>query len=195
MQMTRNPSIPRSPQTLASQAELAREVQRKTEAATASLKRGPSAKYNDTNASSISLSRKRITPHQISTPHLVSASTSMDTIPLRSPSVASGNIQPQKPTKLGQRLRRWGTLRGKSTMPTGEEITPFPLDAQSALTPPPTQTVHYISNANIPKPPASASLTEPGMSKAPLPAVSHSLAQQAPPATRTPARWQPHNFL
>jgi len=86
-------------------------------------------------------------------------------------------------------------LHGKSTMPTGEEIKRFPLDTQSALTPPPTQTVHYISNANIPKPPASASLTEPGMSKAPLPAVSHSLAQQAPPATRTPARWQPHNFL
>lgn len=175
MQMTRNPSILRSPRAFVNQTELAREVQRKTEAATASLKRGPSAKYSDTNASSISLSRKRITPHQISTPQLVSASTSMDTIPLRSP---SGNTQPQKPTKLGQRIRRWGTLRAKPTMPTGEEITPFPLDAQSAGTPPPSQTIHYASsNVNIHQPPASASLAELGMHKAPLP---------SPPATAGP---------
>jgi serine/arginine repetitive matrix protein 2 len=101
----------------------------------------------------------------------------MGTIPLCLPSVTSGNIQSQKPTKLGQHLRRWGTLCGKSTMPTGEEIKWFPLDMQSVLTPPPTQTVHYTSNVNIPKPPASASLTESGMFKAPLP---------SPPATADP---------
>jgi len=174
--MTRNPSILRNPQVLVSQTELAREVQRKTEAATASLKRGPSAKYYDTNASSISLARKRITPHQISTPHLVSASTSMDTIPLRSPSVASGNILPQKPAKLGQRIRRWGTLRAKPTMPTGEEITPFPLDAQPQS--PPAQSARYnSSNVNIPQAPASASLIVSGKPKDPLP---------SPPATAGP---------
>ena len=176
MQMTRNTSILRSPKALVNQTELAREVQRKTEAATASLKRGPSAKYNDTNASAISLSRKRITPHQISTPHLVSASTSMDTIPLRSPSVASSNIQPQKSAKLGQRIRRWGTLRTKP-MPTGEEITPFPLDAQSAYSSTAAQTARYTaSNVSIPRPPASAGFPE-SRSMAPLP---------SPPATAGP---------
>jgi serine/arginine repetitive matrix protein 2 len=178
MQMTRNTSILRSPNALVNQTELAREVQRKTEAATASLKRGPSAKYYDTNASAISLSRKRITPHQISTPHLVSASTSMDTIPLRSPSVASSNIQPQKSAKLGQRIRRWGTLRTKPTMPTGEEITPFPLDAQSAYSSTAAQTARYTaSNVSIPRPPASAGFAESSRPMAPLP---------SPPATAGP---------
>lgn len=177
VEVTRNNSILRSPQALVNQTELAREVQRKTEAATASLKRAPSAKYYDTNASSISLSRKRITPHQISSPHLVSASTSMDTIPLRPPSDVTSGVQLQKPAKLGERIRRWGTLRGKSSMPTGEEITPFPLDAQPARSPL-TQTARYTSsNVNISQPPASASLTESGRPKAPVP---------SPPATAGP---------
>lgn len=180
-QINRNPSVLRSPQALVNQTELAREVQRKTEAATASLKRGPSAKYHDANASStsVSFSRKRITPHQISSPHLVSASNSMDTIPLRSPSVASGNMQQQqKPGKLGQRLRKWGTLRSKPSTPNGEEITPFPLDVQPARTPPAVQTARFnASNVNIPEPPATASLTESGRSKLPLP---------SPPATAGP---------
>jgi serine/arginine repetitive matrix protein 2 len=157
------------------QTELAREVQRKTEAATASLKRGPSAKYHDANISSISLARKRITPHQISTPHLVSASTSMDTIPLHSPSVTSSNALPQKSAKFGQRIRRWGTLRSKPTMPTGEEITPFPLDAQPQS--PLAQSAGVTSDVNIPQAPASASLAEFGKPKDPLP---------SPPATAGP---------
>lgn len=178
--LSRNLTILKSPRTPVDQTELAREVQRKTEAATASLKRGPSTKYLDTNASttSISLTRKRIAPHQISAPHLVSASTSVDTIPLRSPSVASGNPTQQKTGKLGQRLRKWGTLRAKPTVPNGDEITPFPLDAQSARSPPSVQHAHYnTSNINIPEAPATASFTEPGRSKVPLP---------SPPATTGP---------
>lgn len=180
MQLSRNPSILRSPQGIVNQTELAREVQRKTEAATASLKRGPSTKYHDANASStsISLIRKRIAPHQISAPHLVSASTSVDTIPLRSPSSASGNAPQQKPGKLGQRIKRWGTLRAKATVPNGDEITPFPLDARSARSSPPVQHApHNTSNVNITEGPTSASLTEPVRAKAPAP---------SPPATSSP---------
>lgn len=180
MSLSRNPSILRSPRTPVDQSELAREVQRKTEAATASLKRGASTKYHDTNASttSISLARKRIAPHQISAPHLVSASTSVDTIPLRSPSVSSGNTSQQKTGKLGQRLRKWGTLRAKPTIPNGDEITPFPLGAQSARSPPSVQHARYnTSNINIPEAPAPASLTESGRSRMPVP---------SPPATAGP---------
>lgn len=183
VQIVRNASILRSPQALVNQTELAREVQRKTEAATASLKRGASAKYHTTNASSTSISfpRKRIAPHQISSPHLVSASTSMDTIPLRSPSVTSGNLQSQQPrgAKLGQRLRKWGTLRGKPNTPNGDEITPFPLDAQSPTTPH-AQTIRYdSSNTNLLEPPATAGLMDSGRPKIPIPIPS-------PPATAGP---------
>ena len=165
----------------ANQTELAREVQRKTEAATASLKRGASAKYHTTNASSTSISfpRKRIAPHQISSPHLVSASTSMDTIPLRSPSVTSGNIQSQQTrgAKLGQRLRKWGTLRGKPSTPNGVEITPFPLDAQSSTTPHAQTIRHDSSNTNSLEPPATAGLIDSRRSKMLVP---------SPPATAGP---------
>ena len=177
--IVRNASILGSSQ--ANQTELAREVQRKTEAATASLKRGASAKYHATNASSTSISfpRKRIAPHQISSPHLVSASTSMDTIPLRSPSVTSGNIQSQQTRggKLGQRLRKWGTLRGKPSTPNGVEITPFPLDAQSSTTPQAQTIRHDSSNTNSLEPPATAGLIDSGKSKMLVP---------SPPATAGP---------
>lgn len=171
VQVVRNASILRSPQV--DQTELAREVQRKTEAATASLKRGASAKYHTTNASSTSISfpRKRIAPHQISSPHLVSASTSMDTIPLRSPSVASGNMQSQQTrgAKLGQRLRKWGTLRGKPSTPNGVEITPFPFDAQSPTTPHAQTVRHDSSNTNSLGSPATAGLIDSGRMPVPSP--------------------------
>ncbi|KAF7968557.1 hypothetical protein HWV62_30089 [Athelia sp. TMB] len=179
IQLSRNASILRSPRDIAD-SELVLEVQRKTEAATASLKRGPSVKYHD-NGSSLSIARKRIAPHQISSPHLVSASTSLDTIPVRSPSVSSNNAP--KTGKLGSRLRKWGTLRGKPTIPNGDEVTPFLLEAQAPPTqatavPTSGQTAQYASvNPSISQPPASASLAEPVRSKAPIP---------SPPATAGP---------
>jgi serine/arginine repetitive matrix protein 2 len=170
VQMIRNPSISRSPRALVNQTDLIQEVQCKPEEATASLQRAPSAKYHETNASSISPSCKRITPPQISTPRVVSASTSMDTIPLHLPSVASGNMRPQKPATLGQCIRRWVTLREEPATPTGKDISPFPLDARSAQLPPPAQIASYtLPSVNFPQPSASASLTETGRPKDPLP--------------------------
>ncbi|ESK96909.1 hypothetical protein Moror_6487 [Moniliophthora roreri MCA 2997] len=162
-----NPSNAHLPRTPESEADLAREVQRKAEAAMQALKK-PS---KEGLASSPSLPRKRINPHQISTPTLVSASTSVDTIPLRTPT----NSQPA--SKLGSRFKKLrGTLRKNTPMPTGEEVTPYPLDIRTA--PLQTQTAQYdqrklhpiegiptsatelgkfnIPIAPIPSPPASA---------------------------------------
>ncbi|KAI0071815.1 hypothetical protein K474DRAFT_1686903 [Panus rudis PR-1116 ss-1] len=146
------PSSPHGhPQGHYDSASLAAEVQRRAEAATAALRKSPSnPKITDGNAST----RKRISPNQISSPKLVSASTSVDTIPLRSPSVASGHAQAQQQqqqqqllqphagssnSKFGSRFKRLrGTLRSKAPVPTGEEVTPYPL---SLKPPPPGQTI------------------------------------------------------
>jgi len=94
--------------------ELAKEVQRRAEAAMADLNRMPSnPKGHDASQ------RRRIEPGQISGPKLVSASTSVDTIPVRSESAASGQlsaVQNQSPTssKFGTRFKKFrGSLRAK----------------------------------------------------------------------------------
>lgn len=113
--------------------ELAMEVQRKAEAAMAQLKKTPSTtKVNDSS------SKKRIDPSQISGPKLVSASTSVDTIPVRSPSSASGHLPagqypPLNSSKLGSRFKKFrGSLRAKSTLPSGDGSTPHPFDQTSS---------------------------------------------------------------
>ena len=95
------------------QQELAKEVQRRAQAAMADLNRMPSNRGHDASQ------RRRIEPGQISGPKLVSASTSVDTIPVRSESVASGQlsaVQNQSPTssKFGTRFKKFrGSLRAK----------------------------------------------------------------------------------
>ena len=96
--------------------ELAKEVQRRAEAAMADLNRMPSnPKGHDASQ------RRRIEPGQISGPKLVSASTGVDTIPVRSGSAKSGPlfaVQNQAPTssKFGTRLKKFrGSLRAKPT--------------------------------------------------------------------------------
>ncbi|KAA1471322.1 hypothetical protein DENSPDRAFT_837290 [Dentipellis sp. KUC8613] len=165
-------SSPASPAlAFADQTELAKEVQRKTEAAMAQLKKMPSnPKLNEAG----SAHRKRISPNQISSPRLVSASTSVDTIPLRSPS--AGSDQPSNPSKLGQRFRKLrGTLRAKPTAQTGLDITPYPLDL---LSPASAQTDRYKTASPIHHgPPVLASATELGRFKVPVP---------SPPASAGP---------
>jgi len=113
--------------------ELAKEVQRKAEAAMAQLNKIPSnTKVNDGSH------RKRIDLSQISGPKLVSASTSVDTIPVRSPSAASGQLQVgQTPSpnssKLGSRFKKLrGSLRAKPTLQSGDGSTPHPFDQTSS---------------------------------------------------------------
>ncbi|KAF7295058.1 hypothetical protein MIND_01044000 [Mycena indigotica] len=131
--ISRNPSTPRLPQSAEEHAELAREVQRKTEAAMVMLQKQPSTS-NLALPHKPPTARKRISPSQISTPQLVSASTSVDTIPLPSPALGGG------PSKIGSRLQRLrGSLRAK-TMPTAEDVTPFPMELRS---PPAVQSARY----------------------------------------------------
>src|SRR5271154_5517482 len=76
------------PKKTPSQAELAKEVQRKTHAAMAELHRTP--EKADSLRVVGSVGRRRVSPNQISEPKLVSASMSVDAIPLRSSSLSSG---------------------------------------------------------------------------------------------------------
>ncbi|KAI0253857.1 hypothetical protein BJV78DRAFT_134414 [Lactifluus subvellereus] len=111
------------------QRELAREIQRRTEEAMAQLKKTPSnPKINDGSH------RKRIDPSQISGPKLVSASTSVDVIPVRSSSVASGQLSASPTsTKLGSRFKRFrGSLRAKPTSPSSDDSTQHPFDLPPA---------------------------------------------------------------
>ncbi|KAJ6496532.1 hypothetical protein C8R47DRAFT_1114440 [Mycena vitilis] len=168
-QPSRNPSTPRLPPSAEEHAELAKEVQRKTDAAMVMLQKQPSTS-NLALPPKASAPRRRISPNQISTPQLVSASTSVDTIPLPSPSMTSGQ------SKIGSRLKRLrGSLRAKTTLPTAEDITPFPIELRS---PPLVQTARYDpTKFRAPGGPAAASATELEGFKVPLP---------SPPASAGP---------
>lgn len=109
---------------LVDNSELALDVQRRAEAATAALKKSPS-NPRMAEASSPGLPR-RISPHQISSPTLVSASTSVDTIPLPPVSAHLGQVQGSSLKIRSPFKRLRGTLRAKAA-PTGDEVTPFPL--------------------------------------------------------------------
>jgi len=103
------------------QNELAKEVQRRVEAATALMNSGH--KIMDPNASSVSVTRKRISPSQISTPVLVSAPSSVETVPLPLPAAPSPSNPPPS-LGLTQRMRRLrNTLRVKPTVSSVDETT------------------------------------------------------------------------
>ncbi|KAF8803510.1 hypothetical protein BYT27DRAFT_7303490 [Phlegmacium glaucopus] len=169
--LTRNPSIPRMPQKPQEEAELTREVQQKADAAMIALKKDPSkVNLGDTLKRAPSV-RKRIDPSQISTPRLVSASTSVDTIPLRTPSI-SGNTT-SGASKLGSRFKKLrGSLRAKNIISGDETVV------QDSKSPPPNQTLHYDpTKLNVD--PSASSATETGRFKVPAPIPS-------PPASAGP---------
>ena len=178
---------PLSPSTNMNPAQLAYEVQRRAEAATAALRKSPSIpKMTDGHGT---LPRKRISPNKISAPTLVSASTSVDAIPLRSPTAtptpASTSASQASSSKIGSRFKKLrGTIRAKHQAPTGEEITPYPLDLRSPVLdghPHPAGSSPNLALRTDPIPimPNSAGLAEPTRLKAPMPLPS-------PPASATP---------
>jgi serine/arginine repetitive matrix protein 2 len=151
------------------QLQLAREVQRRTEEAMAQLKKTPSnPKINDGSH------RKRIDLSQISGPKLVSASTSVDAIPVRSASVASGHLsasqaQSANSAKLGTRFKKFrGSLRARpATSPSSEESTQHPFEPAStdrslAGTPDGPHSAIELSRARTSVPSPSAT-TGPGL--------------------------------
>jgi serine/arginine repetitive matrix protein 2 len=155
--------------------ELVKEVQRRTEAAMADLNKIPSnPKVNDSSQ------RKRIEVGQISGPKLVSASTSVDTIPVRSPSAASGQLsqaqnQFTNSSKLGTRFKKFrGSLRAKPTLPGSDGFALHSADLSSANDdrslagtpdrPPPFSAIEPArSKVTLVAPPASAGATGPGL--------------------------------
>ncbi|KAJ3856327.1 hypothetical protein EV368DRAFT_78835 [Lentinula lateritia] len=130
----RSPSTPHIPQTPEAQAELAREIQRKTDAAMLALRKRPSnSNLSKEGLVSPGPVRKKFNTNQISTPTLLSASTSVDTIPLRTPPFSSA-ASSGPPSKIASRFRKLrGTLR-KGNIPIEEiKVTPYPLDVRSNL--------------------------------------------------------------
>ncbi|KAG0705017.1 hypothetical protein DFH29DRAFT_312607 [Suillus ampliporus] len=178
----------RSPRPLMDQAELVNEVRRKAEAATAALMKTSSGqKFIDANASTISVTRKKITPSQISAPHLVSAPTSVETIPLPqqptsptpTPTATATAIAPQPSLNITQRMRRFrNTLRVKQPVPSSEEVTPFPLDLQPNNALPPTS-LNRRPTLPLAKGFVYGSSTDLGKAKSPT-------SMSSPPASATP---------
>ena len=155
---------------------LVKEVRRRTDAAMADLNRTSSnAKANDASQ------RKRIEPSQISGPRLVSASTSVDTIPVRSPSAASGQLSPAQnqlsgSSKLGTRFKKFrGSLRAKPILLGSDGLPQYSVDSPSANggdrsqagtpdgPPPFSATEPARPKVAIATPPASAAATGPGL--------------------------------
>ncbi|KAH7889253.1 hypothetical protein F5I97DRAFT_1842877 [Phlebopus sp. FC_14] len=135
------------------EAELAKEVQRKVDAATAALMKTSSGqKFSEINSSTISVTRKRISPSQISTPRLLSAPTSVETIPLPQPNPPQQPVGPQTSLGITERMRRFrNTLRAKPMVPMGDEITPFPIDLQPQSAPPQRQPLTRRPTLPLPK--------------------------------------------
>lgn len=153
------------------------EVQRRIEAATAALRKSPSSTKLDGGST-----RKRISPNQISSPTLVSASTSVDTIPL--PAVVPMQSRTAQPSsaRFGSRFKILkGTLRAKTPIPAAnEEAHSSPAEVK---TPPSSQTVAYNpEQLSMREHPVISSATETGRFKiSPPPVVT-------PPASAGPGR-------
>ena len=154
--LIRNPSMSRIPQKPKEEADLTREVQEKADAAMIALKKD-SSKVNlmDTLKRTPS-ARKRIDPSQISTPRLVSATTSVDTIPLRTPSISSNSTSG---ASFGSRFKKLrGSLRARN-VPSGDE----PVVQDSKLNVSGSPTMSSAPETGRFKVPTPSSSTGPGL--------------------------------
>lgn len=152
------------------------EVQRRIEAATAALRKSPSNPKLDGGST-----RKRISPNQISSPTLVSASTSVDTIPLPANAVtAQSRSAHLSSTRFGSRFKKLtGTLRAKTPIPAAnEESHTVPAEVKTPLS---AQTLTYSPEPfGMRDQPATASATEAHRAKISPPPV------MTPPASAGP---------
>lgn len=163
--LTRNPSISRIPQKPKEEADLTREtreVQQKADAAMIALKKDPSKVNLMDTLKRTPSARKRIDPSQISTPRLVSASTSVDTIPIRTPSISSNTTS--SASKLGSRLKRLrGSLRAKNVSSGNEPVVQ---DSKSS----PSQAAHNDpANLNVSGDSSTSGAPKTGKFKVPIP--------------------------
>ena len=174
--------------------ELAKQVLAKVEAATMALRKSPSnPKFPDGLGPPIPTATKRkVDRDQISSPTLLSASMSVDTIALRpttpnSPSTSGSGANSSGTLKLGQRLKRLrGTLRAKP-QPTGEEVSPFPVDLK------PFKSISPATSPNLSHQPlvhpgdASISSTEHSGSLSAVSTTTVTVESQGSPAPTPPS--------
>ncbi|KEP55580.1 bestrophin domain protein [Rhizoctonia solani 123E] len=137
-----SPVLGRSPQ---DEKALAEEIERRAMAATAALKSASTPRLNDgTNGRKAG---KRVNPRQISSPQLVSATTSLDAIGFAATAAAgSAPSTPQQPTqpslphtqsKLSQRIKKFtGNLRARTPIPTGEDVPLYVVEGSTPSTEP-----------------------------------------------------------
>ncbi|EAU88232.2 hypothetical protein CC1G_03904 [Coprinopsis cinerea okayama7 len=196
--LNRNPSTSRIPQSPQDQAVLAREIQQKAQAATLAL-------HKPLNEAPVhtTLPRKRIDPSQISSPTLVSSSASVDTIPLKTPSLTastnSGSL------KIGSRFKRLrGSIRAKvatvdenasinsdtKSPPTSSQMATYDHDKLRAASGPnssgPGDGGRY--KVSVPSPPASAG---PGL-KGFMARFRTKRMTDIPQSTSSPTQGSPH---
>lgn len=112
-----------------------RQVQERTEAAMAQLKKSP----QQTRFPSLPApgTRKKIHLQDISNPHLIQSSTSIDKLPAVPVSPAKAKVQQaeaQRTIKFSLTKRLRSTLKSKPSQPNGEEVTPWTLDNNSSVT-------------------------------------------------------------
>jgi serine/arginine repetitive matrix protein 2 len=169
----RNASTHKIPQSAGEQEALAREVQRKADAATDALRKNPSTtKVHEIPVVGGTAIKKKITPKHISNPQFVSSSTSLETVPLLQSAAAKPG------SKMSQRIKKLrGTLRTKpNTLPNGEEVTPFPVNLQPgrAISPenPAGQSVQYHQSSSHLDIPHSAVIPERMKHQVPSPPAS-----------------------
>lgn len=125
--VNRSLSTTRAPQSSQEHAALAREVEQRIQVATLALRK-PSLTEEILPQSP--LPKKRVDTRKISGPTLVSASTSVDTIPLRTPSLTAGS---SGGSKIGSRFKRLrGSIRGKPLSATIEENASIKLNSKGS---------------------------------------------------------------
>ncbi|KAJ1310337.1 hypothetical protein OPQ81_007076 [Rhizoctonia solani] len=148
---------------------LVEDVERRAMAATAALKSASTHRLNETNGRKPG---KKVNPKQISSPQLVSATRSMDTFGL-----AAGipqTLPPHTQSKLSQRIKKFtGNLRTRAPIPTGDEISPYVIEAS---TPSSTEPAQPSPSNRIPSASTGASLRVP----------SNSESKSTPPAAESP---------
>lgn len=169
--------------------ELAKQVMAKVEAATMALRKSPSnPKFPDGLGPPIPPATKRkVDRDQISSPKLLSASMSVDTIalqpttPIDSPTSNSG-LNSSGTLKLGQRLRKLrGTLKAKP-LPTGEEVRPYPIGLTPSKSNSPATSPNLVHSPLVHPGDVSISSTDHSGSVSVPSATTVTIEPQTPPA-------------
>jgi len=131
--------------------ELAKEVLAKVEAATMALRKSPSnPKFPDGLGPPIPPAAKRkVDRDQISSPTLLSASMSVDTIALRpttpiNPASSGSGSNSSGTLKFGQRFKKLRSSLKAKPLPTGEEVSPYPVNLK------PSKSISPATSPNLP---------------------------------------------